>query len=60
MKAFARSYQPCLGGSSLGFSVTVPDINDPPALFQNYVADAERHVVAMEATQPFIERAKKW
>ena len=33
---------------------------DGPQLWEAYVVDAERFVVAIEAMQPFFERAKRW
>ena len=33
---------------------------DAPSLWQAYLGEAERFVAAIEAMQPFLERAKRW
>ena len=31
-----------------------------PQLWESYIAEAERFVVAIETMQPFLERARRW
>lgn len=47
-------------GSGVGFTAAVGATADGPALWEAYVAEAERFVVAIEAMQPFLDRAKQW
>ena len=46
-------------GEGAGFTGH-PAAGEAPCLWEAYVADAERFVVAVEAIQPFVERAKRW
>jgi hypothetical protein len=46
-------------GEGAGFR-SFHDTEDSPLLWEAYVAEAKRFVVAIEAMQPFIERARRW
>lgn len=46
-------------GEGAGFR-TSQGTDDTPALWEAYIGEAERFIAAIEAMQPFLERAKRW
>ncbi len=53
----ARTKRP---GAGAGFTAALGAGDDGPALWEAYRFEAERFVVAIEAMQPFLDRAKRW
>jgi hypothetical protein len=50
-----------LPGGRVGFQASIGDASmDGPLLWETYKAEAEKFVVAIEAMQPFLDRAKRW
>ena len=47
-------------GGRVGFQAVIGAAADGPPLWEAYRAEAEKFVVAIEAMQPFIDRAKRW